>query len=91
MPVNNNNINRFTDKICEHFGRCDECVLQPYKYPTGNVNCMPTFWCDEINRITSVIAATRAFQEVLAKYPELRKDFSAEDVREIGGLEATVV
>lgn len=91
MSVNNSNIELFTEKICKHYGSCGECALKPYKYPTGNMGAIPTFWCDEINNISSKIAATRAFQEVLAKHPELRKDFSAEDMREIGGLEATVV
>ena len=93
MLVNNYNIGRLTDRICEPLSNCKECPLYPYKYPTQEREERgdPTFWCDDASWKDAEISATHAFQDLLKTHPELRKNFTAEDIREIGVMKGTIV
>lgn len=93
MPVTDANIGRLTDRICEKFWDCEECPLYPHKYPTQEhiKQNRPTFWCDDASWKDAEISATLAFQDLLKNHPELRKKFTAEDIREIGVMKGTIL
>ena len=93
MPVNDYNIERLTGRICEDIPSCADCPLYPFKFPTEErvEDINPVFWCDDVVGAEAEATATLAFQELLKNHPELRKNFTAEDIREIGVMKGTIL